>query len=257
MQEEEREKKHLVNDYLRPNHMLKYFGGFSALSMPELQKALHSVIGCDKRGKPDMYALVDQKLIALEHFEFDASAMTRKGMKGKKQEALLQQTIDSALPEEFTTDVLRYDLSFENWVKNFEKCFSEHYGKIGTYWDALEKKLGSELPQSRVMGFFVENQYSPFVYIDDGISELPYICTRQFLDYFRDKKDVDFILFGTYCAGVPQLFYLDHQYSMPYQEAVDLFATQDPPVLVSLNETTLYGGCAFLPSDLLPDSDIE
>lgn len=232
------EKEHLLRDYLQSNPRLKYFGGFSALSLTELKMALRSLEAFDK---PDMYAEVGQKTIAIEHFEFDASVMNRKGMKGKAEESHLQKAINMTTTDSFSISTSQYSTSFENWRKNFETCFDHHYQRIDEYWKNVDDKVGISPQNQCVMGFFIENQYSPYVYLDNQVYELYYICTRQFLDFFQAKTNVDFILYGTYSAGVLQIFYMDHQHLMPIDKAVDLFDPQKAPELLDINEATIYG----------------
>ena len=52
------------------------------MSEDDLSQALHQLKSFDR---PDMYAILKDKIIIIEHFEFDASVCSRKGMKGKKR----------------------------------------------------------------------------------------------------------------------------------------------------------------------------
>ena len=67
--------------------------GYYAMSEDDLSQALHQLKSFDR---PDMYAILKDKIIIIEHFEFDASVCSRKGMKGIKEERLLDHHISSA-----------------------------------------------------------------------------------------------------------------------------------------------------------------
>lgn len=67
--------------------------GYYAMSEDDLSQALHQLKSFDR---PDMYAILKDKISIIEHFEFDASVCSRKGMKGIKEERLLDHHISSA-----------------------------------------------------------------------------------------------------------------------------------------------------------------
>lgn len=83
---------HLIRDYLCKNPTAINWG-YYAMSEDDLSQALHQLKSFDR---PDMYAILKDKIIIIEHFEFDASVCSRKGMKGIKEERLLDHHISSA-----------------------------------------------------------------------------------------------------------------------------------------------------------------
>ena len=58
--------------------------GFHAISVDDCKLMFQRLVRFER---PDLYAVLDDKIIILEHFEFDASRNTRKGMKGRAEEA--------------------------------------------------------------------------------------------------------------------------------------------------------------------------
>lgn len=64
--------------------------GFHALTYKDFNEMFHKLVPFER---PDMYAELDDKVVILEHFEFDASRQTMKGMRGKREEALLEDRI--------------------------------------------------------------------------------------------------------------------------------------------------------------------
>ena len=55
------------------------------MSEDDLSQVLHQLKSFDR---PDMYAILKDKIVIIEHFEFDVSVCSRKGMKGIKEERL-------------------------------------------------------------------------------------------------------------------------------------------------------------------------
>lgn len=82
MKDAGKEYQRLINDYLVGNSNIMCCGGFHALSSGELGQYLHKL---EPFEAPDMFAVDDDTLVMIEHFEFDASRKTQKGMQGKKR----------------------------------------------------------------------------------------------------------------------------------------------------------------------------
>lgn len=237
---------HLINDYLCINNFVQN-NGFHAISCGDLDAALHKMVPFER---PDMYAVLDDKIVILEHFEFDASQSTRKGMKGKQEEAHLTKRIDAAeIDNQFHIDKVEHDISFENWKENFERCFDSHYSKINMYKEHVLEETREE-GKEIITGFFVENQYCPYVEIDGRIRELPYVHTTQFANVFNNSPELDFILFA-YICGIPQLIYLDREGMRLVPNMVDL--TSNSVSLSPLNKNTIemYGGFRINKSDVV------
>ena len=166
-------------------------------------------------------------MIIIEHFEFDASVCSRKGMKGIKEERLLDHCISSApIGNEFHVGKGDYPISLANWQANFDMTFDSHYNKIPAYKEAIRNKGRNFFDKPIVVGFFIENPYSPIVY-NYGMSkeheELYYFETVQFASKVSASPDLDFILFGSYCNGRPQIFYIDRESYKHIGESTDLY----------------------------------
>ena len=232
-----KEYQRLINDYLVGNSNILCCGGFHALSSGELSQYLHKL---EPFEAPDMFAVEDDTLVMIEHFEFDASRKTQKGMQGKKEESLLLGKIcQRPLDSKFCVDKIDYSTSVDNWTHNFEYCFENHYKKIPSYNKNLKDKIGS---RKVVIGFLAEHLYSPLLKIDGDIAEVPYLFTKQFLDFFLTKAEVDFVLFGTYYSGKKQLFYMDHGCTCSKELFIDLKSDTVALSHLSYNEAIVSGG---------------
>ena len=170
---------HLIRDYLCKNPTAINWG-YYAMSEDDLSQALHQLKSFDR---PDMYAILKDKIVIIEHFEFDASVCSRKGMKGIKEERLLDHHISSApIGNEFHVGKGDYPISLANWQANFGMAFDSHYNKIPAYKEAILNKGRNFFDKPIVVGFFIENQHSPIVY-NHGMSkeheELYYFETVQ------------------------------------------------------------------------------
>ena len=232
---------HLIRDYLCKNPTAINWG-YYVMSKDDLSQALHQLKSFDR---PDMYAILKDKIVIIEHFEFDASVCSRKGMKGIKEERLLDHHISSApIGNEFHVGKGDYPISLANWQANFDMTFDSHYNKIPAYKEAIRNKGRDFFDKPIVVGFFIENQYSPIVY-NHGMSkeheELYYFETVQFASKVSASPDLDFILFGSYCNGRPQIFYIDRESYKHIGESTDLENADLHLSPLNKNEITVYG----------------
>ena len=233
------EYTHLINDYLCVNPVTLLYTNYLSITFEELDEAIHNLHSFER---PDMYSVLKNKIIILEHFEFDASRHTRKGMKGKQEESLLESRIASAPPDGiFHCDQGNYSISLADWESNFERIFDSHYSKIPEYKRSVRQQLTKRQKEPIVVGFFIENQYTPIVSCSDRKhEELYYFETVQFARKIADSPDLDFILFGSWYQQNPQIFYIDCKDRVNLQKSnVDL---SDPSIRLSPlnNELTFY-----------------
>ncbi len=232
-----KEFRHLINDYLVSNPTIICCGGFHIVSSAKLNQYLHKLEPFDA---PDMYAVDHDNSVMIEHFEFDASYKTKKGMRGKREEnLLLEQITHRTLDSTFHLDKPEYSISIKDWITNFESCFEEHYKRISAYRKKLQSEIGK---RKSLVAFFIEHQYSPYIKIKSKILEVPYIYTIQFHRFFQKKRDVDFILFGTYYRGKRQLFYVDHDSESCHNTFIDLCSDEISLSKLNQSETILSGG---------------
>lgn len=231
------EYKHLINDYLVDNSTICN-RGYYAVSESEIIKILH---GLKPSEAPDMYTKIDKKVYILEHFAFDASH-EKKGMQGVAEETQLEERIKTNHSDShWNIEKVKYRISKEDFQRNFERHFEHHYSRIDDYQKNLAGKGVVETDDCVIVGFFIENVYPP--YYCNGLrfaGELFYFYTVQFCKYFQQHPNVDFILFGCYCNGRRQLFYIDKASQISQDKQIDL---KNPEIQLShmnSNEVTMY-----------------
>lgn len=235
-----REYAHLINNYLCINPLVIPYTAYYSITFDELGDVLHNLNSFES---PDMYSVLEDKVIILEHFEFDSSKHSRKGMKGKQEESLLEKRIASAAPDSiFRCDWGNYSISLADWKSNFERIFDSHYNKISEYKRAVLQQLNIYQKKPVLVGFFIENQYAPIVSCTNRQhEELYYFETIQFAEKIADRKNLDFILFGGWYNQKPQIFYIDCKdcANLKNKNVVDL---SDTSIQLSPlnNELTVY-----------------
>ena len=230
---------HLVNDYLCLNNRIGN-NGFYALSDDALSYVLHHLVPFER---PDMYAVLDDKLVLLEHFAFDASKHSRKGMHGFRNESEIHEKMNQLNPGEELLVKTDYSVSIQDWQDNFNRIFSSHYTKIDDYIDNVKLQVENPSEKEIVTGFFVENPFPPYLNIGRKIYDIPYIFTTQFQSKFIESPKLDFLLYGCYYNGKPQIFYADKKSWEKIENLIDL---SDPNVTLSgLKANEVVWGCHF------------
>lgn len=233
-----REYMHLINDYLIPNPTIKN-NGYYVLSEDKLIEILRSLNGFDG---PDMYAVLGKDVYAIEHFEFDASQENRKGMQGIKEEALLKSKVEKTnTHDEWCFDKGSYSVSLSAYQKNFEKHFCLHYARIEQYKSNLRREGILKDNSNISIGFWIENKYPPYYERNcKYCGELFYFHTKQFCDLVKKASGLDFILFGCFYNGKPQIFYIDRYSLLSDDLQIDLLDNCISLSRLNNNELTLF-----------------
>ncbi len=174
---------------------------------------------------PDFYHVQDNKVYIIEHFEFDATQTTNRGMKGFARESEIKRNF-SNLPYEntgFKTCVEKIDksISKEWYLENITRVFKGHCDKIPQYKQNLIKEKKASENSDFVVGFFIENEFPPYYNVGDALSlqyALNLLNVKQFLDIFESHKDVYFVLFGGCFDRERQLYYINRDTIPLYRE---------------------------------------
>lgn len=171
--------------------------------------------------RPDIIATQDDELLIMEHFIFDGTKESRKGMKGRQEENQLTTELNDFYMSEPKCGMLEQKIEYvetaENYIINFQKHFNEHYAKIPDYIKHISEDEHKTFKQISV-GFFIENEYPPFGYSKDlkgSLIRLPF--TKQFLDVFENSPNLDFVLFGC-CDQGYRLSYIDKSTIAAYRK---------------------------------------
>lgn len=170
---------------------LHYLG--SDKKVNEISKFLtHNEVLIDDR--PDMAICIDDKCLAIEHFEFDCYEKKKNGSQNKKEQARIKRNITKT--DEIIRDQIYGKCSYENYIKNVTNTFLVHYNKIEDYRsNLLEKDIINKNTYFK-MAFLIED-VSPIgsiVYNCDGLKPIFLSHCREFLDLLQLCISVDYII---------------------------------------------------------------
>ena len=199
---------------------------------------------------PDMYAKIGDKVYILEHFSFDASKETSKGMAGQREEQKLEARISrNNVINEWQMDSAQYSQTLYDFEANFNRHFDSHYNRIEQYKKNLIDASIAVDTDDFVVGFWIENQYPPYCLLKNtkqslhsgkGFTslELCYIATTQFNARLKNADHLDFVFFSGIFHQKNVTYYIDKKSLLSDEEQIDL---HDPDlVLLKLNEVTAF-----------------
>ena len=214
--------------------------GFHAISAEDCNQMFQRLVQFER---PDLYAVLDDKIVILEHFEFDASRNTRKGMKGRAEEAHLEKRLQK-VPMDGTMhiDTARYEVSLQDWQDNFKRTFNSHYERIDAYKEHVASATGNR-EKTFVVGFFIEDEFPPILNFGNHVEPLPFYFTKQFAEVVQKSLKLDFVLFCGYLDGERRITYIDRGTLGKIKDR--LIDLNDEDVSLSHlngNDVVMYGG---------------
>mgnify|MGYP001386837676 CR=1 FL=1 len=109
-----------------------------------LEKIVDNIHSLEPFDHPDMVIRLGEKVLAIEHFEFDASSFNRKGSMDKRELAKRNREFNELInnldvtkePIVITTSV-KCIYSLDYYIKNFKQVFKKHLIKAAEYKSCL------------------------------------------------------------------------------------------------------------------------
>ena len=194
------ELKNIISKYFsKDNEAITY----SNIDEIELNKMIQHMGGYER---PDILSIYDNKIVAIEHFEFDSYKNTRKGSDYKIQDSIIEQKmqkkIDSDLAIEkeiYLHDEIKNNSDLKQYYSNFKKVLTSHIDNIQEYRNHIVDDFGND--KDIEFWFFAED-VSPlgsYYYRKNNINPsllLPF--SKENIDILRQHKEIKGIIFGIY-----------------------------------------------------------
>lgn len=147
---------------------------------------------------PDGYSKIDNKILILEHFEFDSNENLYKGSEGKKELARINREINKT---QFVTNVptpnkINCTYKMNQYIDNSINAFNNHYVKISSYTDNLKaEKLINDNTEIKTM-FLIEDTtlLGNISYSTGKLKPIILAQCDKFLDVFEKNKNVDYVM---------------------------------------------------------------
>ena len=175
------------------------------------QELFNKVINPNNIGeyeRPDILSIFGNKIVGIEHFEFDSYKSDRKGSDFRIKHNILekgfQKEINEKLKESDSVTVrgrIESTCSLDNYFMNFKKNFEEHYKKIDSYIKHIEEDYGNNKEIS--ICFFAED-VTPLgnYFMDRKKSMNPWLLnplySDEIIDLLKKSPKVKYLITGAY-----------------------------------------------------------
>lgn len=149
--------------------------------------------------RPDAYAVIEDDILLLEHFQFNNTKVTKKGSEQHKVAAKSEQEFKRKLVKDGDFAVLNeyVERNGKSYIENFQTQFNSHYNKINDYKAEIQKQLKKDF-KNIYIGFLIEDASSlGSIYLNkDKMYCLDLLQTKEFLDVFEKAAKLDFAIFS-------------------------------------------------------------
>jgi len=156
--------------------------------------------------KPDMIVQIEDKVLAIEHFEFDASSCGKKGSLDKRKLAERNRDFDKVIIESDTaeeplivTSSVDCLYSPDYYLDNFTSVFNNHLNKIETYnKHIINEKIVKSIDDIIMCFFIIDTTPLGCYYMDDGPKSFVAFQVKECLDLITKAKEIDCFFFGLF-----------------------------------------------------------
>ena len=197
------ELERIVSKYFTEDDMAITYSDFNQDEVNKLFQNMRSY------ERPDILSIYDNKIVAIEHFEFDSYKNTSKGSNFKIQENIIenrmQKEIDLKLKDKgevMLHDHIENNSNLKQYYNNFKKVLLSHIDKINEYKKHIISDYGKE--KDIEFWFFAEDvtPLGNYYYRKSNLHPsllLPF--SEENIDILRQHKEIKGIIFGIYAMN--------------------------------------------------------
>ncbi len=169
--------------------------------------------------RPDILSIFKNKIVGIEHFEFDSFNRTSKGSEYRTNEFKIQKRFEKIMNDELKCknfvsmhDKITGNSNMKNYFDNFQKAFLNHYNKIDDYVDHIKEEFDCSQKEIHIC-FFAED-VSPLgsVYIkDEKIDLLTPLFSDTIIEMLKNSPKVEYLIIGTYALSEYKLVIIENK----------------------------------------------
>ena len=156
--------------------------------------------------RPDIISIYDNKIVAIEHFEFDSYKNTGKGSNFKIQDNIIEQKIQKQINSQLkeTGEIIIHEQienisSLKQYYDNFEKILLSHIDNIPEYKEHIIGDFGNE--KDIEFWFFAEDVTPLGNYYYRKTNTNPSLLlplSKNIIEIFKKHKEIKGIIFGIF-----------------------------------------------------------
>lgn len=178
----------------------------------ELNKLIHNMIPYEK---PDILSFYDNKIVGIEHFEFDNYKNNKKGSDFKVKDNEISKKFDNYVAKELKekkmvtlTDTIASTSTLGNYYDNFQNSFLNHYNKIDNYIENIKNNY--DVPNKKMEIWFFAEDVSPlgsyYMNKEGDIKLLHPFLNIEMIKLLENSPKLIGIILGTYAGNNYKVF---------------------------------------------------
>lgn len=219
------ELEHLVNKFFCKDMTAQVFYELSQEKFDKVIKTLKMY------ERPDILSMYENKILGIEHFEFDSyNRSNKKGSDYKIKDYRIEKRLDKEIKEKLQNndtiivhDEIDSTASLDNYYNNFEKIFKDHYQKINSYIEHIKENFDCQNKEIHIC-FFAEDVSPLGNYFfnknnDKKITPLLPIYSDKMRKLLKDSPLVEYLVIGSFCINNNRLFIIENT-----KDALERFA---------------------------------
>ena len=227
------ELEHLINKFLSKDATAQVY---YKLNQDKFNKVVNR-LGIYE--KPDILSIYDNVILGIEHFEFDSyNRSNKKGSDYKVKDYRVEKRFDEEIKDKLQSndsvivhDKITSTATINNYYKNFEDIFKEHYQKIQSYIDHIKQDFDCKNKEIHIC-FFAEDVTPLGNYFldksnDRKITPLLPIFSDKIRQLLEDSPLVEYLVIGSFCMTDNRLFIIENKneafkrFAKDYKEVID------------------------------------
>lgn len=244
------ELERIVSKYFTENDMAITYSDFNQDEVNKLFQNMRSY------ERPDILSIYDNKIVAIEHFEFDSYKNTSKGSNFKIQENIIenrmQKEIDLKLKDKgevMLHDHIENNSNLKQYYNNFKKVLLSHIDNINEYKEHIISDYGKE--KDIEFWFFAEDvtPLGSYYYRKSNLHpSLLLPLSKENIDILRQHKEIKGIIFGIYAMNKYKLALMyNNEETLNKIENDEYFKVEESEYMTFTPQTT--GFALLIPKD--------
>lgn len=191
----------LFYEYSR--NKVKHYTQADKKTVEEIAKYINNLHSFER---PDMILPMDNKLLFIEQFEFDASQYRKKKGNANKIDAEARNR-DFAVkiasqPSNINPITSTYKVStkntLENYLKNFQRTIRSHISKISDYKNnIITSGYATNINQIKSCFFIIDTSYNTNqCIVNNELKDFHFFWVKEFVDIFENTPELDYVFSG-------------------------------------------------------------
>ena len=206
--------------------------------------------------RPDILSIYDNKIVAIEHFEFDSYRNNKKGSNYKIQENVIESKMQTAIKSKLKDkgelilhDQIKNTSSLNQYYTNFKKILLSHIENISEYKEHIIQDFGDK--KKIEFWFFAEDVTPLGNYYYKRKNDSPSLLlpfSRDIIKILKLHNEIRGLIFGIYAMNEYKLVLMYNDYNTLKQIEENEYFQVDESEFMSFNPQTT-GFALLIPNE--------